>query len=232
MSRSQQAGTEGARVAIIEDHGLLAQSLAFALTNLGASVTVVEDLEPSAVLRVLDENALDLVLLDFDLGAAGIGLHLIGPITALGLRVVMLTGETSPIVLAECIEAGAIGIIGKSEPFERLIDQVSDVMQGRTILSAGAREHLLAGLRAHQFQEHQRGAPFARLTVRESEVLHDLIDGKNAETIATESYVSIATVRSHIKAILAKLDVNSQLAAVAMAKRSGWASPVLHPPTP
>lgn len=232
LSFSPQARTDGARVAIIEDHGLLAQSLAFALSNLGASVTVVEDLEASAVLRVLDEQVLDLVLLDFDLGDAGLGLHLIEPITTLGLQVVMLTGETSPIVLAECIEAGAIGIIRKSDPFERLIDQVSDVMQGRTILSTGARDQLLADLRSHRAQEDQRGAPFARLTVRESEVLRALIDGKNAETIARESYVSIATVRSHIKALLAKLGVNSQLAAVAMAKRAGWTSRVLRPPNP
>lgn len=232
LSRSPQASTDGARVAIIEDHGLLAQSLAFALGNLGASVTVVEDLESSAVLRVLGEQVLDLVLLDFDLGDAGLGLHLIEPITALGLQVVMLTGETSPIVLAECIEAGAIGIIRKSDPFERLIDQVSDVMKGRTILSTGAREQLLSDLRAHRAREDQRGAPFARLTVRESEVLRDLIDGKNAETIARESYVSVATVRSHIKALLAKLGVNSQLAAVAMAKRAGWTSRVLRSPNP
>ena len=117
-----------ARVAIVEDHGLLAQSLAFALTNLGAEVVVVEDLRPSSVLATLEAADLHLVLLDFDLGDAGLGLHLVRPITDLGLRVVMLTGETDPIALAACVEAGAIGIISKSEPFERLIEQVTDVV--------------------------------------------------------------------------------------------------------
>ena len=64
------------------------------------------------------------MLLDFDLGEAGIGLHLVRPITELGLRVVMLTGETNRVVLAECVEAGAMGIISKREPFEHLIEQV------------------------------------------------------------------------------------------------------------
>lgn len=214
-----------ARVAIVEDHGLLAQSLGFALSNLGIAVTVIENLEASAVLDVLRAADLHLVLLDFDLGDAGVGLHLVAPITALGLRVVMLTGETNPISLAECVEAGAIGIISKSEPFERLIEHVSDVVDGRGILSAGVRENLLADLRAHRSREGERLAPFARLTVRESEVLQDLIEGKNAETIANDSYVSVATVRSHIKALLAKLGVNSQLAAVATAQRSGWTGP-------
>ena len=222
--RGRQVDAVAARVAIVEDHGLLAQSLGFALSNLGIHVIVIEDLTRASVLNVLREAELHLVLLDFDLGDAGLGLHLVAPITELGLRVVMLTGETNPISLAECVEAGAVGIISKSEPFERLIERVTDVVDGRGILSAGVRENLLADLRAHRANEGERMAPFARLTVRESEVLQDLMDGKNAETIASESYVSVATVRSHIKALLAKLGVNSQLAAVAMAQRSGWAS--------
>lgn len=219
----RQTGVRAARLAIIEDHELLAQSLAFALANLGIEVNVVTDLEPAAVLNALRDQDLDIVLLDFDLGSAGLGLHLVRPITDLGFRVVMLTGETNPISLAQCVEAGAIGIISKSEPFHRLIEHVSDVVDGRRILSAGTRERLLADLRAHRAHEGERLAPFARLTVRESEVLRDLIDGKNAETIANESFVSVATVRSHIKALLSKLGVNSQLAAVAMAQRAEWA---------
>ena len=224
MIHGQKVDAVAARIAIVEDHGLLAQSLGFALSNLGIHVTVIEDLDRASVLNVLRDTALHMVLLDFDLGDAGLGLHLVAPITDLGLRVVMLTGETNPISLAECVEAGAVGIISKSEPFERLIERVADVVDGRGILSAGVRENLLADLRAHRANEGERLAPFARLTVRESEVLQDLMDGKNAETIATESFVSVATVRSHIKALLAKLGVNSQLAAVAMAQRSGWAS--------
>ncbi len=216
------AGVEAARLAIVEDHELLAQSLAFALANLGIDVTVVDDLQPTAVLQSLRSLDLHFVLLDFDLGSAGLGLDLVRPITELGFRVVMLTGETNPISLAQCVEAGAVGIISKSEPFERLIEHVGDVVDGRRILSAGSRERLLADLREHRAAEGERLAPFERLTVRESEVLEDLIAGKNAETIANESFVSVATVRSHIKALLSKLGVNSQLAAVAMAQRAEW----------
>jgi DNA-binding NarL/FixJ family response regulator len=226
------AAAADARVAIVEDHDLLAQSLAFALANLGIKVTRVPDLAPDAILETLRATELDLVLLDFDLGDAGYGVDLVRPLTDLGLRVVMLTGETDPIRLAECVEAGAIGIISKKEPFERLIDHVSDVVTGRVILSMGARERMLAELRAHRSQEGERLAPFARLTVRECEVLQDLMQGKNAERIATDSFVSVATVRSHIKALLAKLGVNSQLAAVAMAQRAAWASPHQRPDTP
>src|SRR3954451_9322971 len=146
----QSVNAVAARIAIVEDHGLLAQSLGFALSNLGIHVTVIDQLDRASVLSVLRGIDLHLVLLDFDLGDAGLGLHLVAPITELGLRVVMLTGETNPISLAQCVEAGAIGIISKSEPFERLIERVTDVVDGRGILSAGVRENLLADLRKHR----------------------------------------------------------------------------------
>jgi DNA-binding NarL/FixJ family response regulator len=63
---------------------------------------------------------------------------------------------------------------------------------------------------------------FARLTEREQVVLSELIEGHCAEDIAKAAFVSISTVRSQIKSILQKLGVNSQLAAVAMARRAGW----------
>ncbi len=63
---------------------------------------------------------------------------------------------------------------------------------------------------------------FAVLTDREKVVLAELIEGHCAEEIANAAYVSISTVRSQIKAILQKLGVNSQLAAVAQARRAGW----------
>ncbi len=214
--------TDVAQIAIVEDHGLLAQSLAYALAGRGITAMVVKDLQPTAVIDALRDQDLALVLLDFDLGDAGIGLDLIQPINELGFRVAMLTGETDPVTLAQCVEAGAIGVISKRDPFDRLIEHIEDVFDGRGILSLATREQLMSGLRSHRTREVERSAPFERLTVRESEVLQDLIDGKNAETIARDSFVSVATVRSHIKALLAKLGVNSQLAAVALARRSGW----------
>jgi DNA-binding NarL/FixJ family response regulator len=48
------------------------------------------------------------------------------------------------------------------------------------------------------------------------------MDGRSAAEIAASSFVSLATVRSQIRAILQKLDVTSQLAAVAAAHHSGW----------
>lgn len=65
-------------------------------------------------------------------------------------------------------------------------------------------------------------SPFDFLTPREAEVLGDIIDGRSADDISRESGVAISTVRSQIKSILQKLGVGSQIAAVALARRSHW----------
>ncbi len=65
-------------------------------------------------------------------------------------------------------------------------------------------------------------APFTRLTPREASVLAMLMEGKQVRAIAAESYVTEATVRSQVHGILVKLDVNSQIEAVALASRVGW----------
>lgn len=65
-------------------------------------------------------------------------------------------------------------------------------------------------------------APFRRLSPSEQGVLAAMVDGKAAEVIAAERFVSLTTVRAQIRAVLRKLDVHSQLGAVAMARRAGW----------
>lgn len=62
-------------------------------------------------------------------------------------------------------------------------------------------------------------ARFDALTAAEQDVLRVLARGASASGIAASSHRSLTTVRSHIKAVLAKLQVTSQVAAVAVAHR-------------
>ena len=70
-----------------------------------------------------------------------------------------------------------------------------------------------------------RTEAFQYLTRRERQVLQALMRGETADEISKSSYVSLTTVRSQIRSILNKLGVSSQLAAVALAYRSGWSAP-------
>jgi DNA-binding NarL/FixJ family response regulator len=210
------------RVLVVDDHELLAQSLTAALIAEGLDVVRAIAFDPPAVLAAAAQGPADVVLLDLWLADKQSTLPLVGPLHDLGARVVMVTGEVDRVALAECIEAGAVGVVAKSEPFERLVAAVLDVVAGRPLLADVERDSLLAGLRTSRGEAAGRLAPFERLSPREAEVLRELIHGRPAETIATTSFVSILTVRAQIRSILSKLGVTSQLAAVSMARQAGW----------
>jgi len=211
------------RLLVVDDHELLAQSLAWSLRAETFDVTVVVPASAEDIYRAVHETAPDVVLLDLELHA-GIGdaLPMIGPLRERGTLVVMLTGVTDRVRLAECLEAGAVGLLSKAVSFDELVDAVREVVELGSLVSAHRRADLMAELRAQRRDLTRRFAAFERLTPREQEVLLALLQGRSAEVIAKEAYVSIATVRSQIRAVLQKLDVNSQLAAVALAHASGW----------
>ncbi|HVL05600.1 MAG TPA: response regulator transcription factor [Acidimicrobiales bacterium] len=214
------------KVLIVEDHELLAGTMAMALRQQGMEVHSTAGPTAAAVVELGRTLAPVLVLLDLELGASvGSGLDLIRPLTEAGARVVMVTGVTDRARLGACIEAGAVGVVSKAAEFSALIDTVHRAIRGAPLLSADERQALLEEARRRRRADRNRLAPFDALSPREGEVLVHLLAGESAETIAEKTYVSLATVRSHIRAILLKLGVNSQLAAVALARNAGWPAP-------
>ncbi|MDQ1438262.1 MAG: hypothetical protein QOK43_1891 [Acidimicrobiaceae bacterium] len=209
------------RVLLIDDHPIVVDTLAMGLRLEGLDVHVAPSLDPPAILDLVGQAAPDVVLLDLDLGGAN-SLPLIGPITGAGARVVMVTGERDPVALGRCLEHGALGVVSKHLPFARLQQAVLDAVSGRNVMPESDRVALLEAAARWRRTELARLAPFAGLTRRERSVLGHLVDGHSAEEIATAEFVSMATVRSQIQAVLRKLQVNSQLAAVALAKQHHW----------
>ena len=214
------------RVIMIEDHELLAQSLQVALKAEDVEVVRVWSDDRDDLLTQSGRQAPGLLLLDFDLGESmGTAFGLIRPLTEAGLDVVMLTGETNPLVLAQCLEEGAVGVINKSVSFDELLAQIHTALQGESLMTRHEREELLSRLRLQRSEREHELRAFQELTAREGEVLGELMQGKSADTIAEESVVSVATIRTQIRSILSKLSVNSQLAAVARAQQARWSPP-------
>jgi two-component system, NarL family, nitrate/nitrite response regulator NarL len=210
-------------VLIVDDHALIAQGLTFALRAEGFEVHVCHEPDPELVLALakVHRPALALVDLQFTDGAYD-GLTLIEPL-ATTTTVLVLTGVGDPAVLGACLDAGAVGVVSKAVAFDDLLERIRAVLQGESTHSLREREELLAAHREHRDAEARRLAVFDSLSPRESEVLDYLANGYSAEAIAKQAFVSLPTVRTHIQAILRKLDVNSQIAAVARAHESGWA---------
>jgi DNA-binding NarL/FixJ family response regulator len=211
------------RLVIVEDHELLATSLALALHQRGLEAQTVAGPTADAIIDTVRGLAPILVLLDLDLGPSlGSGLELIRPLIKAGGRVVMMTGMVERVQLAACVEAGAVGIVSKTAGFAELVDAIRRAADGESLLDPAERQALLSELRAGRRAERERLAPFTTLSPREQAVLARLVAGDSAETIAARSYLSLATIRTQIKSILRKLGVSSQLAAVALARNAGW----------
>ena len=183
----------------------------------------IQQLEFDPILALVQEQQLNVILLDLDLGAFGTSIRLISPLCELGCQVIMLTGSTERPIWGACIEAGAVSVVTKDISCDELVSRVTELLDDVAERRQTERFELLEVLRSHRAEERERLAPFAQLTVREHQVLVALMEGMSADEIAAATYVSLATVRTHIRSILQKLGVNSQLGAVALALRAGWA---------
>jgi DNA-binding NarL/FixJ family response regulator len=214
----------GCRVLVVDDHALVAAGLVAALAGAGMTAVACEPTSAEAVLGAAAGLPAEVVLLDMMLDGAGVSsLDLIAPLRAAGAVVVAFTGTRDRVVLGAAVEAGVAGILHKSEPFAALVDGVRRAAAAETLLSEQRRYELADDVRRYRRERDSALAPFTALTKREAAVLARMMAGESAEGIAAASFVSVATVRTQIRAVLTKLGVNSQLAAVAAAHRAGWA---------
>lgn len=222
---SQPSGAN--RILIIDDHALFAESLELGLSVEGYDVrrATSAELTPSHLLAVVLRWMPRVVLLDLDLGGFGDGGRLIRPIAHTGANVVVVTASTSRARWGECLHNGARTVIPKTRPLMEILSVARRLCQGMPVMTAAAREELIAEWLQHRRRQHDLLERLERLTRREREVLGHMMAGRTAVEIARLSVVSEATVRSQIKAILAKLEVSSQLTAVGIAREAGWSPP-------
>jgi DNA-binding NarL/FixJ family response regulator len=211
------------RAVLVDDHQLLAESLALALRFEGVGCSVPELTDSESLLREVLDDPPDLVLLDLDLGGAiGDGSALVAPFVGAGCRVLVVSASRDREQVCRAIELGAVGVVHKDVTFSELLECTLAAARGEEVMEPGVRQRMLEEARSMRtVREHGLG-PFRRLSAREAEVLRALAAGQSVGAIARAWFVSEATVRTQVRAILTKLGVSSQLEAVAQAHRSGW----------
>ncbi len=210
-------------VVLVDDHPLLSLGLVQGLAAQGVDAVAVPPEPPPRFVRRLREEigAPDLVVLDLSMPAVPDTPELVADLVAHGVRVLMLSGSEDSDQLARCLLAGAVGIVSKDETVSAILDTIECAAAGEEIRPVDRVDRL------RRFEQADRArrshlAIFEGLTPSEQEVLCMLAQGRSAASIAEARFVSLPTVRSQIKAVLAKLGVTSQLEAVALAHRSGW----------
>jgi two-component system response regulator DevR len=206
-------GTRAITVVIVDDHFLVADSLA---TTLAAA----DGLEVSGVAGTCGEALVattqhqpEVLLLDQRL-PDGLGTDLLPQLFAAAprMKVLLVTAEASDSVLLAAIEGGCAGFVRKGARATELIEAIRGAARGETIIDAADLRRLLPRLRGG----HKLGDD---LTQRERTILRLLVEGTSTTAIAQELVIAVTTARNHVQAVITKLGAHSRLEAVAIALR-------------
>ena len=210
-------------ILIVDDHDLVGTSLAVALTAEGLRARRATGVDPAGILAEAATLRPGLALLDLDLGRdrrgrRRDGVDLVVPLTEQGWCCVVLSAADRSRVGA-ALAAGAIAAVPKRAPWPVLLANVRAALDGRVVMNPEIRQELIDSFRIHDAERRDIVEKLGRLTQREREVLAELAQGNRAQAVAEQYVVSLATVRTQIRSVLSKLEVGSQLEAVALYRR-------------
>jgi len=202
-------------VVIFEDNDDLRESLRL-LVNGSIGYSVKATFHNCAKVKdAVLEHQPDVVLMDIDMPDVN-GIQGLQTIKAIRpeTHVIMLTVFDQNEHIFEVICNGANGYLLKRTPPAEIMKAIDDVMTGGAPMTPVIAKKVLAF-----FAQQKTVKPNSELTPKETEVLKLLVDGFSYKMIAAELEVSIDTIRTHIKNIYRKLQVNSSSEAVAKAIR-------------
>jgi DNA-binding NarL/FixJ family response regulator len=135
------------------------------------------------------------------------------------VKVLVLTTYADDEWVFDAIQAGASGYLLKDTPREELIKAVRGTVTGKTYVDPSIAGKVLEQVSSHQTQPATLIT--SKLTEREVEVLRLIAKGLSNSDIADRLFLSDGTVRNHVSAILAKLDVSDRTQAAVIAIQHG-----------
>lgn len=215
---------ERIRVMLVDDHVSFRQPLAFML-GWEPDLRIVSQAGTLAEARglLLDaDSAVDVAVVDLDL-PDGLGIDLVDVLRRAhkSAVVLVLSAHSDEGRRARAIEAGAAGIMHKSSPVEEILDAIRRLWRGDQLLSQREVVEALRLVRRERERDHEARLMIEKLTPKEREVLQALAEGLSDKGIADRLYVGVGTIRTHVRSILAKLEVQSRLQALVFAVRHG-----------
>jgi DNA-binding NarL/FixJ family response regulator len=140
------------------------------------------------------------------------------------IAVLMLTTFDLNEYVYDALRAGASGFLLKDVPPEQLIAAVRIVAAGDALIAPAITKRLIEQF-ARAAPPSTRSPQIASLTPREREVLTLVARGLSNREIAAELVLSEATVKTHVKRVLAKLEVRDRVQAVVVAYEAGLVAP-------
>lgn len=208
-----------AGILIFEDNSQLRDSLEklimfsrdFLLLGSFANVTDVE--------KQVKKFQPDVILMDIDMPGGVNGIDAVRKVREFnaGTQIIMLTVFDDTKTVLDAISSGASGYLLKKNLSEKLFDAINEVLSGGAPMSPNVARMVIASMQKKPLGEDNK----YQLTGREREILLTLSQGTSYKGIAEQYFISLDTVRSHIKNIYQKMQVHNQLEAVAKARNEG-----------
>ena len=213
------------RLVVADDEPLVRQGLLLVLAIDEDLVTVGEAGDGEEALALVREHRPDLALLDIRMPGLD-GVEVVRRIRAdpalRSTRALLLTTFAEDSLLVAAVRAGASGYLLKSMAPEHIRHSVRLAASDQTALAPDLVDRLL---REHVDSHRTRSPVLDRLTERESDVLRQVAAGRSNAEIAAGLYLGEGTVKTHVAAILRKLDVRDRTQAAIAAYELGLISP-------
>lgn len=220
-------------ILIVDDHALIREGLTRVLQEIDRDGAVVEADSADTALDALRIHGDSLTLILLDLGLPGtVGMNLLRQIREArpGVPVVVLSANDARSVVLEALDTGAMGFISKRSSSKVLVNGVRLVLAGgicipgHTHSAAQEPPSTIAPEPGHSVS--YRTPADLGITARQADVLALLVQGKPTKLICRELDLSVATVKTHITAILRALNVSNRTQALFELSRMGMQLPM------
>ncbi len=194
------------KLAIVEDDHLVQDSLNtfFEAQDHVRCLHLSSSVEDFLKTEKASEDHIDVILLDINLlGMSGIeGIPLIMD-QCPNTDIVMLTTFEDNESIFKALCAGACSYLSKKTPLKKILEAVEVVYKGGSYMSPSIARKIVN-------QYAKKRSKLSVLTDRQQDIVKGIVDGKSYKMIADDLFVSIDTVRSHIKNIYKALNINSK----------------------
>jgi len=207
------------RVIVVDDEKLLRSGLRLIL-NSAEDIQVVSTCDDLEAVDEIRREVPDVVLLDLRMPRVD-GITILRQLKELPHPpvVAMLTTFDMDEYVAEALSSGAAGFLLKDTDPEQLIQGIRVLAAGGSVLSPSVTRTVIAGYVGGARPEAL--ARVAGMTAREREVLALVAQGMSNAEIGRRLYLSTATVKDHVSAILSKLAVSNRVQAAVIARQAG-----------